>query len=398
LLALVVTDSEFGSYGSFVIGGANVVSAGFTGTIGFYNDVSGQYSIVLGDGNTVSANPGFAIGEGNNLSSDYTFAFGKYNNISGYGSYAIGGWDIDEANLITGQYNISIGAFSPGSSNLISGELSAILSPAGGVTITGTNSIAIGSNSTVAGDYNLLLSAAGSDEITGGSYNVVLSTGDNTMDGAYNVSIGYGNIFDASSYDNHALGDYNEFSSNANYAKAIGDSNFVGAAESTVIGSYTATINYGELAFGNGYLIDSQWLGSFQQSTVFSGAATTDDTPEILTTNWNGNDQVIQPASSTWLVEQTIVGMTPDAAMVATYIRRYTITRPNNEASTAIIGSIQVVGVDTGTNAGVPPADWSILIEANTIDGGPMTTVTGGASDSIRWHSVMKINQVVYVD
>lgn len=233
------------------------------------------------------------------------------------------------------------------------------------MVVGGSGNHASGPNSFIAGGASAIASGDGSvviggydDVNTASGYGaMVLSAGGGTASGEYSAVIGGNGAGVAAGYS------------------------------SIVIGQFAAAINNGEVAIGG---------NSGQESLIPVGRLTEDATPTVLALTNTSTNSPAMPSSSVWFVEQTIVGMTAGAVKVATYKRQYTISRPSNEASTVILGSIQVVGVDTGTNGGVPPVTWAVAITANTDEGGPRTTVTGDVGDSIRWSSFLRINQVVY--
>lgn len=222
---------------------------------------------------------------------------------------------------------------------------------------TGDDSIAIGTNVDVSGDGAIGIGGY-DDQLTVSGYGAIAIGMGAISSGDYSTSIGaYGNV---------ASGRF-----------------------SIAMGIYAKAPNIGEMAI-------STTSVSGQDSSIRLAQNTLNDTPTILSLLGTATNSPVMPVGSVWLVEESIVGITESAAKVATYVRRYTISRPTNEASTVILGTIETVGTDTGTNAGVPPASWSITIDASTTEGGPRTTVVGDAVDTVRWHASLKINQVSF--
>jgi len=328
-----------GGSGSVSIGGQGNTSSGVSSFVagGNSSEASGSESVIIG-------------GNGSVVSGADSGAFSAYSAIvSGDQAVVVGG----DSNSATNSY---AGVFA-GQDN-IAGGLNSVVIGGDGNTASGAYSfIAAGSSAEASGDGSVVIGGYDDTNIASGYASMVLSTGGGIASGEYSSVIsGGGN----------------------SVASGIG---------SIAIGQYSIAVNNGEVAFTgtNG-----------QESFIPIGGSTSDGSNYILPLPSTSTNSPVMPTGSVWLVEQTVVGMTESAAKVGTFIRRYTISRPTNEASTVILGSVQVVGVDTGTNAGVPPANWTVTIDANTDEGGPRTTVTGDVGDTVRWNSHLKINQVVY--
>ena len=98
-----------------------------------------------------------------------------------------------------------------------------------------------------------------------------------------------------------------------------------------------------------------------------------------------------------WGVTVEIVAATTGAInKSARFVRSFQIDRPTTAASTTLVGSVQTVGTDTGTNAGSPPAGWAVSITADTTNGAPQFQVTGD-TDTINWTAAIHYVQTIRV-
>jgi hypothetical protein len=99
-----------------------------------------------------------------------------------------------------------------------------------------------------------------------------------------------------------------------------------------------------------------------------------------------------------WSFNVLIIARTNTAGgAVAMFERRGCITRGANAASTALVGTIETVGTDKGTNSGNPPAGWDVTIDADTTGGGLRITVTGAAATNIRWVARIDTVETIFV-
>jgi hypothetical protein len=134
--------------------------------------------------------------------------------------------------------------------------------------------------------------------------------------------------------------------------------------------------------------------GSAQAEFAVRYAVTTDATPTLLTALSSGRLDLINNTAVAVVV--TIVARTNTATgQVAMFRRQCLINRGADAAATALVGSVQTIGTDIGTDAGAPPAGWDVTLSADTTNGGLSVTVTGAAATTIYWTADFHLVQVI---
>lgn len=125
-------------------------------------------------------------------------------------------------------------------------------------------------------------------------------------------------------------------------------------------------------------------------------AQTTSATPVTMTNDGSSAFRALA-AGASWAVQVDLIARTTGAiGKSARFVRTLQLDRMTNAASTAIVGSVQTLGTDTGTNAGSPPAGWSIDITADTANACLKIAVTGD-TDTIYWSAAVHYTQVIRV-
>jgi hypothetical protein len=206
---------------------------------------------------------------------------------------------------------------------------------------------------------------------------------DNIASGGYSVAGGYYNT--ASNLYSVALG-YNSVVSGAQ--------SFAGGKGHTVSGDSSGAIGEGNTASGYGYFAVGYFttarLGGMNAHAIYSGfglggaqnirinqaITTTNATPTEMFGNWNLGERYTIPSGNTHFVKVMIVAAS--STNTACYARQVCIR--NTAGTTAIVGSVQTIGTDQETDAA-----WDVTVEANDTNDALRILVTGAASTTIRW-------------
>lgn len=265
---------------------------------------------------------------------------------------------------------------------------------------SGTSSVAVGPYNTASATYAVALGygnnvsgteaiGAGSSNTVSGSYAVALGR-TNTASGGNAIAVGYTNS--SSATDSASFGNLNTVQ--ASNAFAFGTLHTIGSvpAYSFAFGYYGTPPVGGAFSYSQGRFAAN---GDAQYSRVIFKAATTDATPTEVTSSVIGSGRLVIPASKTWLVEINVVARSSGGTSNAGFVRRAMIKRDASN-NTALIGSVQTIGTDIGSNAGSPPAGWAISVVADDTSESLDVEVTGAAATNIRWVCVFKIVEVTY--
>ena len=225
-------------------------------------------------------------------------------------------------------------------------------------SITGVYSAAFGLQNTVVGTYAFASGLA------------------NNVSGPYSGAIGY----------KHAI--------TGGYSFAVGFANSVTGAFALASGYYADAPRWGEIAHSGGRFSatgDSQhgWLVLSNQSTSV--------TPVILYLNGTGASQrAVLAAGARWKCTLEIIATTTGAIdKSASWEYKFQIDRPTT-AATTIIRTTPLLTLSDGSNAGAPPAGWSVAITADTTNGCPQIQVTGD-TDTINWTAALHYVQSIRV-
>lgn len=253
-------------------------------------------------------------------------------------------------------------------------------------TASGDYSGSIGYNNTVAGFAAV---AVGSQHTLSGTGYTFAAGGGHALSGQAASALGGSAVISAPF--STALG----FASNISgggYSTACGSTHTITSQYSFAGGVYASATHYGEFAYSSGRFTTN---GDSQRSFLEAFKQTTDATPTELKLD-NSIARATLVAGTTWNCIVNIIGRTTGAgAKSASFLRRVHIDRMTNAASTAIVGSVQTIGTDTGTNAGSPPAGWAVAITADTTNAALLITVTGEAATTIIWNATIDIAQLI---
>lgn len=326
-------------------------TASFMGS-GQNNTVSGTSSgIVCGDSNVNSGlNSLIGCGQLNLLSATGGGCFigsGAFNQITGSGLL----------NVIT------------------TGFINTITSTAVGCAIITGNQ-----NNIPSGSYNGILT--GQFNVTRGSYSCVVT-------GESNSATGTSSVIVAGSANSIS----NDFSAILN-----GANNICGVGTSTILGGAGArTDTPFEVSWGA--FRQSSTNGTAQASNYVLVTNTTDATSTTMSTSGStasASNQVVIPSdrSLTMLIQIVAMQKRGDGSQSAEFTRKVLIQNLNG--TTAIVGSVQTIGTDIGSNGGSPPAGWAVSITANNTDDVLAIAVTGAAATNVRWFARITAAQVGY--
>jgi hypothetical protein len=138
-------------------------------------------------------------------------------------------------------------------------------------------------------------------------------------------------------------------------------------------------------------------IGDAQKTGVVMRTNTTDATPTEMTLDGAaagaGNRLAIDD-EHTYRVQVEVVARRDTGADNAEFTRKVLIER--TAGVTALVGAVQTVGTDIGSNAGIPPAAWSVAITASDANDALIITVTG--ANNVRWVAYIRAVEVQYAD
>jgi len=175
----------------------------------------------------------------------------------------------------------------------------------------------------------------------------------------------------------------------------FGQSGSISASFAFGCGNRWVASRQGELAHSSGNILSS---GDCQHGWLVALNQTTSNTPTVLYLDGVvASQRPVMATGARWGVTVEIVAATTGAInKSARFVRSFQIDRPTTAASTTLVGSVQTIGTDTGTNAGSPPAGWAVSITADTTNGAPQFQVTGD-TDTINWTAAIHYVQTIRV-
>jgi hypothetical protein len=174
---------------------------------------------------------------------------------------------------------------------------------------------------------------------------------------------------------------------------AIGYVAIASQTYSTAIGYRASSDIIGKYAYAGGAFSAT---GDSQTGTFVLLSATTDATPDALTTGNNNPgtaNQVILPNNSAYSFSGTIIAREQafDGSDYASWEIKGALLRDANAASTVLGNGIQnKLYATSGASA------WAIALTADTTNGGLKIEVTGAASTNIRWVATVNTSEVTY--
>jgi hypothetical protein len=370
---------------------------GFGVTTGAQNILIGTiagYRVTTGNYNThVGGNAGVYNSASNNTTLGYQALAGSDGSSTGGSNVAIGFQAGDS--VTTGANNVIIG----------SGADLAGATDSNSIVI-GSGSLGRGSNTTVIGNAStsLTLVPSGSFSLAGtatGTNSVSMGLS-NVASGNYSFAAGNGNT--ASSTAAVAIGNSNTASTSL-YPVAIGQANTSTGVVSVAIGNFnTAT---GDNSFVTGRSGKSYLWGQRSHSAHYFAAVGDAQFSSLVARNSTTNATVTElfldglslraviPSSTTWVAEIEVVARASTGTSHACFKRRCLISRDGSN-NTALVGSVQVIGSDIGSNVGSPPSGWDVTVSADDTNESLKIAVTGAVSTNIRWVARIDLVEVGY--
>lgn len=356
---------------------------------GTNNTADGDYSVIVGGQTNATNTTGYGfIGGGQNINASGAHCVvvgGQSITASGAKSFIGGGF----GHNASGNYSVIVGGGdgTVGGKNIASGLGSAILS--------GLTNTASGNYTVIGGGYN--------NQATTNTYAVIVGGSSNTSSGL-NSFIGGGDTNTASSSYSFVGGGGNNQAKTNTYAAVAGGStniatgqySFIGgggnnAADGTygtIPGGFNATTRglYGAHCYASGIFATQ---GDAQTMMMQLRRQSTDGTGVVLTSNAAAagtTNQVILPNNASYVFRARVVarqsagssGTVGDSSM---WDIVGAIKRVANAASTTLVGvpTVTLVGQDAAAAA------WTVVLTADTTNGGLTITCTGEANKTINW-------------
>lgn len=410
--AIIAVETRVGVTGSTVAGTLTKRIADLEGAGGETITISaktGAYTVVAGDlGAIIDCTSGtFSV----SLTAAATLGAGFHCWIKNYGSGAItidpnASEDIDDYSSIILRPGESVQIFCTGTAwRTNDGQYSQAIATsrqpgAGRPVASATNSTAMGANS--GGNASQAVTGAGSMAL-GGSYAsgadalaaaIANHTSSYGATGANSVAIG--SLAKASGVGSHAFGRL-AVASGA-YSLALGSGGtaagfgaLASGVNATAIGDGAKAAEYGKFAYTQiGFAV----AGDAQMGRFVLASATTDATPDVLTSNngaASGTNQVILPNSSAYAFDGLVVSrrQAADGTESAAWKVEGLIRREANAGTTTLVTS-------TVTAISNVPG-WTLALTADTTNGGLAVTFTGAAATDIRTVANIRTVEVTYV-
>lgn len=321
----------------------------------------------------------------NHLASVGAHSEGDSSQAFGAASHAEGG-----STVASGDY-----AHAEGSSTTASGSAS---------HAEGTGTTASGTDGSHAEGANCVASGAGSHaEGTGGyaSGNYSHKEGGNgTASGDYshcegvgttasgNQSHAEGLITTASGLNSHSEGNGSQATATCSHAE--GSYTTAGGNNSHAMGSYSNARLQNQFAQASGSISES---GDAQFTRVVAYKQTINNTPTTLNI---GGSALVTIALDTIYAAMIRVVALGDSGSSAEFTRKCLIH--NNAGTTALVGSVQTIGTDIGSNGGVPPVGWEVTITANNTNDTLQINVTGQTSVTINWVCSVELLETIIAE
>jgi len=120
---------------------------------------------------------------------------------------------------------------------------------------------------------------------------------------------------------------------------------------------------------------------------------TSNATPTVLFLDGSSTLPLI-PEGATVLADVRIAAREENGSNSAFFQRRALLS--NNGGTTALIGGVQTIGTDMGSNGGDPPAGWAVALSADDTNDALEIEVTGEAATNIQWSAKIDYAEVEY--
>ena len=287
---------------------------------------------------------------------------------------AVGHWTASNATYSGSEYT----KWTPSSGST---NVSAIVAPKGsGAFILDTpDGASTGGNNRGTYSVDTQLSRGAASNVASGAYSALLAGRNNTVSGGYSAILAGSDCTVAGSYS-VACGSYATAAGDlaAAFGQARAATNY-----SHVSGLSTANA-FGAVGFGSSYV---STVGDTQAMSYHAANSTTNTTPtELYLDGAAATQRLVIPSNSTWVFEALVIGKKTSSSEFTGWKFFGVITRPTNEASTAIVGSI--------TKESVGSANLDFDIDADTTNGSLKLLATGIGGGTVRWSALVRTAEI----
>lgn len=275
-----------------------------------------------------------------------------------------------------------------GGGTSVSANIGIALSPKGTGAITAQvpDGTTAGGNARGVNSVDLQTVRGVNTQVASGSNSVIIGGYSNTASGATSVVLGGSNCKAEGSTCSVAGGWYNVAS--GKHSIAVGGATNIASGEYASVHGYSGVANKrSQVAIG---LDQFTTVADMQYSYLgFAGATTTATTTEIFLSN-QSNIRATIPNNTTWAADIDIVARSSGGTENAYFKRRLVIQKGTTAASTALIGSVELVSTIASTGA----STWAVTLSADTTNGALKLEVTGVAATNIRWVAKVSLVEV----
>ena len=251
---------------------------------------------------------------------------------------------------------------------------------------SGADAFVVGVSNTASGQSAV---AVGYASLATNSYAVAIGYG-NTASDQYATAIGEGSS--SSGVRSYSFG--TTCTASGERSVAIGYQANATGARSISLGIQSVADKSTQFAIGGRQFAaagDCQW-----SALVLSGATTNNSATEIFLEGASaGTARATVPANRTWMATVSVIARSQGGTDNAAFVRRCIIKRDGSN-NTALVGSVQTLGTDIGSNGGNPPAGWAVTITADDTNESLKVEVTGATSTNIRWVAKVDLVEVGY--
>lgn len=233
--------------------------------------------------------------------------------------------------------------------------------------------------------------------IPSGNYNAIVTGELNNCSGSYSGIV--------SGINNSANGLANFIGSGADNTITSGLSSILNGANNSVSNDNSTILGGSGVQTSASYEVS--W-GGVRQSSTNGTAQCSQYTLIANTTNATATRTSISGTTATALNQISIESDRTKAFHIhitamqqrtqgsaSAYFQRKVLIQ-NLNGTTALVGSVQTIGTDIGSNAGGPPAGWAVSLTADNTNDQLNLTVTGTAATNIRWVARIDSVQVGY--
>jgi hypothetical protein len=221
--------------------------------------------------------------------------------------------------------------------------------------------------------------ATGSRAWVTGQNNTASSAGDSFCHGDSNLNQGTNGV---------AIGGYNDISSSASHATALGNSNNSWRNYSVALGRHARAWTHNTVALsGQQFAVG----GDAQSMWTTLKASTTGNTPTVMLLQ-NSGKMLMNMLDASWAFKAYIIARSNEADGNRSMAWKLTgLIHRDELGTTAFVGTpVKTVIADGASGA------WDVSAVADDTDNELELTVTGATSTTIRWVALLKLTQVLH--